>query len=48
MYVNNLRSPALFSSEAIEAIYPHTEVQLCIVHLVRASLKYVPWKDDPK
>jgi putative transposase len=30
--------------EAIEAIYPQTEVQLCIVHLVRASLKYVPWK----
>src|SRR6202045_3073931 len=30
--------------EAIEAIYPHTEVQLCIVHLVRASLNYVPWK----
>src|SRR5713101_2857901 len=30
--------------EAIEAIYPQTEVQLCIVHLVRASLRYVPWK----
>src|ERR1700693_3778925 len=30
--------------EAIEAIYPRTEVQLCIVHLVRASLNYVPWK----
>jgi transposase-like protein len=30
--------------EAIEAIYPQTEVQLCIVHLVRASLNYVPWK----
>jgi putative transposase len=30
--------------ETIEAIYPHTEVQLCIVHLVRASLNYVPWK----
>jgi putative transposase len=30
--------------EAIETIYPHTEVQLCIVHLVRASLNYVPWK----
>src|SRR5437868_3166709 len=30
--------------EAIEAIYPHTEVQLCIVHLVRASLNYVRWK----
>jgi len=30
--------------EAIEALYPKTEVQLCIVHLVRASLNYVPWK----
>src|SRR5229473_1224413 len=30
--------------DAIEALYPHTEVQLCIVHLVRASLRYVPWK----
>src|SRR6201997_3549979 len=28
--------------EAIEAVYPRTEVQLCIVHLVRASLNYVP------
>ena len=30
--------------EAIEAVYQRTEVQLCIVHLVRASLNYVPWK----
>ena len=30
--------------EAIEAVYPRTEVQFCIVHLVRASLNYVPWK----
>jgi len=30
--------------EAIETIYPHTEVQLCVVHLVQASLNYVPWK----
>src|SRR5678809_1275977 len=30
--------------EAIEAVYPRTEVQLCIGHLVRASLNYVPWK----
>jgi len=27
--------------EAIESVYPRTEVQLCIVHLVRASLNYV-------
>jgi len=30
--------------EAIESIYPRTEVQLCIVHLVRNSLNYVGWK----
>jgi len=31
--------------EAIEAVYPQTRVQLCIVHQVRNSLKYVSWKD---
>lgn len=30
--------------EAIEAVYPHTNVQLCIVHMVRHSLNYVSWK----
>ncbi len=30
--------------EAIEAVYPKTVVQLCIVHLVRHSLNYVGWK----
>jgi putative transposase len=30
--------------ETIEAVYPKAEVQLCIVHLVRASLGYVSWK----
>lgn len=30
--------------EAIEAVYPHADVQLCIVHLVRNSLNYVSWK----
>jgi len=30
--------------EAIETVYPRTQVQLCIVHLVRASLNYVSWK----
>jgi putative transposase len=29
--------------EAIQAIYPRTVVQLCIMHLVRSSLSYVPW-----
>jgi len=30
--------------EAIESVFPQTEVQLCIVHLVRHSLNYVGWK----
>ena len=30
--------------EAIESVFPRTEVQLCIVHMVRASLNYVNWK----
>jgi len=30
--------------EAIETVFPKTEVQLCIVHLVRHSLNYVGWK----
>jgi putative transposase len=28
--------------EAIEAVFPQTTVQTCIVHLIRQSLKYVP------
>ena len=31
--------------EAIEAIYPQTQVQLCLVHLMRFSLAYVSFKD---
>jgi putative transposase len=30
--------------EAIESVFPQTEVQLCIVHLVRHSLNFVGWK----
>ena len=30
--------------EAIETIYPETQVQLCIVHMVRNSLRFVSWK----
>ena len=30
--------------EAIETIFPKTQVQLCIVHMVRHSLNYVSWK----
>jgi putative transposase len=31
--------------EAIEAIFPKTTVQTCIVHLIRTSLKYVPRRE---
>ena len=31
--------------DAIEAVFPQTRVQLCIVHMVRHSLKYVSWKE---
>ena len=30
--------------DAIEAVYPKTAVQLCLVHMVRHSLNYVSWK----
>ena len=31
--------------EAIEAIFPNTQVQLCLVHMVRHSLSYVSHRD---
>src|ERR1700758_1466993 len=31
--------------QAIETVYPKTTVQLCIVHMTRASLNYVGWKE---
>jgi len=31
--------------EAIQTEYPRTKVQLCIVHMVRNSLRYVTWKE---
>lgn len=32
--------------EAIASVYPETQVQLCIVHLIRNCLRHVPWKDS--
>ncbi len=32
-------------SEAIQAVYPKAEIQRCIVHQIRSSLKFVSWKD---
>jgi putative transposase len=31
--------------QAIESVFPQTRIQLCIVHVVRASLNYVNWKE---
>ena len=31
--------------DAINTVFPKTQIQLCIVHMVRNSLKYVVWKD---
>ncbi len=31
--------------EAIEQVYPQSTVQLCIVHLIRNSMVFVPWKN---
>jgi len=31
--------------EAIGAIYPFAKIQRCIVHQIRASIKYIPYKD---
>jgi len=32
-------------SEAIQAVYPETKIQRCIVHMIRNSTKYLSWKD---
>jgi putative transposase len=39
--IDNLKGFA----QAIQAVFPQTKVQLCIVHQIRNSLKYVPYKD---
>ena len=31
--------------DAINTAFPDTHIQLCIVHMVRNSRRYVPWKD---
>ena len=31
--------------DAINTAFPDTHIQLCIVHMVRNSIRYVPWKD---
>lgn len=39
--IDNLKGFA----EAISSIYPHTEIQLCVIHQIRNSMKYIVWKD---
>lgn len=34
--------------DAINTAFPQTQIQLCIVHMVRNSMKYVTWKDYKK
>jgi transposase-like protein len=40
--IDNLKGFA----DAIESIFPDSEVQLCIIHQIRNSLKYIPWKNQ--
>lgn len=39
--IDNLKGFA----EAIEDVFPKTDVQLCLVHQMRNSMKYISWKD---
>jgi len=32
-------------ADALEAVFPQTRVQRCVVHMIRNSLKFVSWKD---
>ena len=44
VYVDGLKG----FPQAIETVFPRAQVQLCIVHMVRASLNYVTWQDRRK
>ena len=32
-------------SEALKTIFPKTQIQKCVIHQIRACLKYISWKD---
>ena len=34
--------------DAVLAVFPHTQIQRCIIHQIRNSLKYVTWNDRKK
>jgi putative transposase len=40
--IDNLKGFA----DAIENIFPKSEVQLCVIHQIRNSMKYIPWKNQ--
>lgn len=40
--IDNLRG----FSDAIETMFPSTEVQLCVIHQIRNTMKFVNWKDS--
>jgi len=40
--IDNLRGFA----EAIETMFPSTEIQLCVIHQIRNTMKYINWKDS--
>ncbi len=44
-YPYRLRGRSERLPEAINAVYPEMQIQLCIVHMVRNSLRFVAWKD---
>lgn len=31
--------------QALEQVYPKTEIQICVIHMIRASIKHVPYKN---
>ncbi len=32
-------------TDAVESVFPHADVQLCVVHHIRNVTKFVSWKD---
>ena len=41
MSVDNLKG----FSEAISSVFPKTEIQKCVVHQIRNSIRYISYKD---
>jgi putative transposase len=50
-HIGSLREPIAVTDgltgmpQALEAVFPQTTLQTCIVHLIRNSLDYASWKD---